>query len=365
MTDINDAFLYGLVKKAGGYVNLNKSDVNFTDLNNLSVTSNGDIYSARINVQQSKRDKFIKLISTSGKALSGQHLAEWDDFSNQYKSLILPLSKVPAVLGICPLIGWKDYQGRLTQQGQGLSGHANNGGAICIDIHPANPFITNGTIDSAWVVNQDVAKPDLKKLLLSAPSSTAKINWWKQIDVLVSFFKQLPSDAVIIFRPFHESNGRHFWWGTYPGQPNDREQDLKNLTYDLKLYLQTSGVSNLIWAHSGTSAAWYAPNKYGRPDWVDMVGSSVYSDNGSFQTHPEYYDEMVATGKPIAFFEIGPVSGIKLDYNKNFLVPLKTKWNKVILWQAWQDNYSLAKNTNSNILLNDSWTKNLNDLNVL
>lgn len=362
-----------LVKKNGG--TLNFSDQDYSDglsvVNNVAVNKTANGYAASLQTTSgvTTKTQLMNIFSSikGAHSLTGQHISSEYDVAEAVDDVITPLPETPAMIGYCPKIGVKDNQTRNIPMAQRMAQFAEQGCIPIIDIHPANPFKSNGTVISSQVnfdgTSQDAVKPDLSKLLLSAVSSTAKTTWWKEIDVLVQFLKQFTPDTAIIFRPFHEANGRHFWWGTYPNQPSSREQDLIKLTADVKQYLSNNGINNIIWLHSGASAAWYAPNQYGRPSWVDLVGSSVYSDNGSFQIHPEAYDEMVATGKPVLFAEIGPFQKLNsLDYKVNFLDPLKGKWSKVVGWVAWHDDYALHWNVNGDLMITDTWMLNASDV---
>lgn len=104
--------------------------------------------------------------------------------------------------------------------------------------------------------------------------------------------------VVVIWRPFHEFDGRWFWWGK-----GGRENFIKmwQLMYDR--YTNHWGLNNLIWVlpYSGNGYAygrWYPGDEY-----CDIVGADSY--NGGVQH--ELYVKLTAVTKtkPYCFHECG------------------------------------------------------------
>lgn len=316
---------------------------------------------------------YLKSLPLRGdkRCLTGQHLPEWANAYDAVDNYLEKLNQYPAIIGNTIKTGFNDDVIHLNSHLDVLSKFAQIGGILLLDIHPANPWNSEGHIGTAWVQDQET-KPNLDELLLLAPNSDAKQNWWNQVYRLIDVLNNLPSDATIIFRPFHEANGKHFWWGYNP-KNMDQENKLLRLTDDLRRVFEWEG-QKVIWAHSGTAQSWFAPVKWGRPSWVDIVGATVYDNGVVFKDDREYY-ELLATYKPVLISEIGPTVAENIEQPGNWdssqiTKSLKTKYPKVIGWQAWHGwerngkwlHVAPSENLNSTMPFTNSWSVNVEDL---
>jgi len=303
------------------------------------------------------------------RCLTGQHLPEWSNAYEAVDSYLGVLTQYPAIIGTTIKTGHNDDQSHLDSHLDVLNKFASMNGVLLLDIHPADPWRPEGHIGTAWVVDQDT-KPNLDELLLLAPDSEAKTKWWNQIRKLIDVLNKLPADATVIFRPFHEANGKHFWWGYNPQNP-EQEQKLLRLTDDVRRVLEWEN-QKVIWAHSGAAQSWFAPVKWGRASWVDLVGATVYDDEVIFKDNAEY-QELVKTQKPILVSEIGP--NVHKDQpgiwdSSQITRSLKTLYPKVIGWQAWHGwdqngkwlHVAPSENQNSTAPFINSWSVNVEDL---
>ncbi len=307
------------------------------------------------------------------RALSGQHLPEWADAQDAITKFIDPLPAKPSLLGGTIRVGEDDDKSQVQSHIDALNAHSQAGGIVLLDIHPPSPWAPAGQrhIGNAWV-DGSLPKPDLSKLLLVAEDSEAKTVWWNFVKEVVKFFKALRSDSVIIFRPFHEANGEHFWWGFDHQNGTTQEQKLKALTDDLRRVFEYENLNNVLWMHCGAGASWYAPNKWGRVEWVDIVGATVYHNEFKF-IHPEDYQDLLATKKPIILGEVGPDVSKPQPGNwdsSTITRMLKTTYPKVVGWQGWHGwdingtflHVAPTENLKYTELYNNTWTVNLTDL---
>ena len=127
-------------------------------------------------------------------------------------------------------------------------------------------------------------------------------------DGFISYMTQLAKELKAfgrpcVFRPFHEMNGRWFWWG---GQP-DKLKQIWRFTFDL---FRREGVDNLIWcwAASGDSDA---VAFYPGDDVVDIIGTDQYFDGPALpdKVHATLNDLVkIGKDKPIFLAELGPMA---------------------------------------------------------
>lgn len=137
------------------------------------------------------------------------------------------------------------------------------------------------------------------------PGTRLHERWKSQVDVIAFFLRQLRDARVpVLWRPYHEMNGKWFWWGGRPGAENFTK--LYRLLYDRLVNFH--GLNNLIWVYGPNEVrngvAEYADFFPGH-DVVDALATDVYS--GGFAQHD--YDSLLAlaAGKPIALGEVGPI----------------------------------------------------------
>jgi hypothetical protein len=107
-----------------------------------------------------------------------------------------------------------------------------------------------------------------------------------------------------ILRPFHEMNGRWFWWG---GQPEPYKK-LWRFVFDL---FQAEGIHNVIWCWAPSASTPRATDYYPGGGTVDIIGTSQYFDNGALPAEVlaclrELAD--LAQDKPLWLAELGPLA---------------------------------------------------------
>lgn len=181
--------------------------------------------------------------------------------------------------------------------------HYERGGIITFSWHPRNPLL--GT--TAWIESDikdyEAAKPYLERIKAcpkAAPSPLTTVKevlpggschekytlWLSRVTMFLSTIRDKEGRPIpFIFRPYHENNGKWFWWGE--GNCSAEEyRALWNMTQD---YVSQYLPSNIVWS--------YSPNLYGQwtrehfcerypgNDRVQLLGLDAYQwgDEASFR----------------------------------------------------------------------------------
>ena len=128
-------------------------------------------------------------------------------------------------------------------------------------------------------------------------------NWKARLDKIVPYFQYLKENGVeVLFRPLHEMNQGHFWWGGRPG-PNGTAR-LYQITHD---YMESKGLTNIIWVWDLQDFSTLSSdiNTYdpGSKYW-DILALDVYWSDGLGYTSSKYnIIKSKAGDKPIAIGE--------------------------------------------------------------
>jgi mannan endo-1,4-beta-mannosidase len=144
---------------------------------------------------------------------------------------------------------------------------------------------------------------------LVTPGTAVNERWKSQVDVIAWHLKQLRDAGVpVLWRPYHEMNGKWFWWGQRRG--DDGYRKLYRMLYDRLVNFHH--LNNLIWVFGANELTpgvdpyeLYFPGS----DVVDVLATDVY--RGTFQKD---YDALLglAGGKPIALAEVGKAPPIEI-----------------------------------------------------
>lgn len=128
--------------------------------------------------------------------------------------------------------------------------------------------------------------------------------WKTQVDVIAFFLKQLRDAHVpVIWRPYHEMNGKWFWWGDKQGENGYAK--LYQMLFDRLVNYHK--INNLIWVFNANEI---------NPPWVESYDKfypgAVYVDILATDVYHNKYNEAdynsllkLAAGKPIALGEVG------------------------------------------------------------
>ncbi len=232
----------------------------------------------------------------------------------------------------------------------------NQGHLIALSWHARNP-VTGGTAFDNSPVN--LAE-------LSDPKSALGQTWFKELDRIGAGLAELQkAGVVVIWRPFHEMNGRWFWWGNRDGGDRNghRRRDFVSLWKNTRRYLQERwGLKNLIWVYCASDGAHSASGKhperaadyfYPGDAECDMVAIDSYSD--PFQITA--YGTIKKLGKPMAIAEFGPPEkSEKTLVLPEFLDILMTRYPGILYCHAWDGQYALRRQRGAREFLTDPRT---------
>lgn len=144
-------------------------------------------------------------------------------------------------------------------------------------------------------------EPDFDKLLTAGtPENEAMLASW---DKAANALARLRDKGIpVLWRPFHEFDGKWFWWGKKGG---DNFIRLWQEMYDR--FTNEFGLTNLIWVlgYSGeVRDGWYPGDEY-----CDIVGSDTYDDSTNIKAWKRL--QKLGTGKPLAFHECGNIPAVE------------------------------------------------------
>jgi mannan endo-1,4-beta-mannosidase len=224
-----------------------------------------------------------------------------------------------------------------------------SGGLVTIGVHlynPANPQ-KRGQNDKGV---------ELAELL--RPGAAIHAKWMQELDELAAGLQELrEAGVVVLWRPFHEMNGRWFWWGGKP--PADFVMVWRHM---FDYFTAVKHLDNLIWVYSpnqGNNAADYYPGY----DHVDIVAIDVYTDHID-PAHIKGYQALARLPKPFGFGEYGPHGGHPPgDYDyRRLIAGVERYFPRATFFMSWNAKWSLAENQHVRELLEHSWMVNREDL---
>ena len=183
-------------------------------------------------------------------------------------------------------------------------------------------------------------KPDFNKLLTEGTDEyNAMIANWDKAAAALSELRD--AGIPVLWRPFHEFDGKWFWWGK-GGAENFVK--LWRMMYDR--YTNKFELNNLIWVlgYSGeVRNGWYPGD-----DYCDIIGSDTY-DNSTNKKAWNRLSKLNAAGKPMAFHECGNVPSPE-EFEKDGCI-----WSWFMIWHTeyltGNDKENLKKVYNSELVI--------------
>ena len=286
---------------------------------------------------------------TDKRVLSGQFLNFAPNASMALPEAIHAASgKWPAYVGVDYMnFGSKGIDTAAANRVARLYWH--DGGLVQVNVHlpdPANP--NGGGLRDPGV--------DLRTLL---PGGAVREAWLREMDAVAAGLAELQgAGVVVLWRPFHEMNGKWFWWG---GKPT---ADFVALWQDMFRYFSAvKGLHNLIWIYSpnkGDNAGDFYPGS----GFADMVGLDAYTDDVD-PVHITGAPALLATGKPFGFGEFGPHGASDppgtYDYPR-FARGLSAQFPRAVFFMSWNEKWSPARNLGDREFYNDPLIVTRDDL---
>ena len=227
------------------------------------------------------------LCDTYGKyVISGQQESTWMGSDNYEFDIIKHASgKYPALRGL-------DYMG---DDFSGCNRRAvswyQQGGIVTICWHCGSDFSGSHTESMNTDLNWDKAL---------TPGTNEYNNLIAGMDKGAKALQELQKAGVpVIWRPFHEFDGKWFWWGKGGA---DNFKKLWRIMYDR--YTNYWGLDNLIWnlGYCGdVNGGWYPGDEY-----VDIIGSDTYVNHTNSLVQ-QYNKTAQVAKKPVCLHENGPI----------------------------------------------------------
>ena len=149
-----------------------------------------------------------------------------------------------------------------------------------------------------YVNNGGISEQQFKEII--TPGTRQHDEWLADIDEVAVYLKHLREAKVpVLWRPYHEMNGKWFWWG---GQP--QYSQLWDTMF--QRYSQHHQLDNLLWVWSPN-----ASNDFAAPIQSYFVGHlrsdilaiDIYNNDFKQSHHDELWQ--LSAGKPIAIGELG------------------------------------------------------------
>lgn len=164
-------------------------------------------------------------------------------------------------------------------------------------------------------------KPDFDLLLCpGTPQNDLLLRRW---DAAIRALDRLQkADVPVLWRPFHEFDGKWFWWGKGGGEGFIR---LWQTMY--RCFVREHGLHHLIWTlgyADDVNSGWYPGNEY-----CDILGSDTYK---GITTHSLSFQclRKLNAQKPLAFHECGAIPDVESFYLDHavwaWLMPWHGRW---------------------------------------
>lgn len=156
--------------------------------------------------------------------------------------------------------------------------------------------------------------------------------FYSDMDVIARELKKFQDESIpILFRPFHEADGRWFWWGA-KGDAVGRE--LYKLMFEY--YVNQKHLDNLLWV-------WNSPAREGYPgdDYVDVISRDIYLTEKKPTDYKAEYEELIANTtdrKVAALGEVGYIPDV--DMLKESRVP----W---AFYMTWSKEFCIGEQYNT------------------
>ena len=273
-----------------------KTAVPAPDVSKLELTGRNEKTTA---VFEYLRDNFGK------KMLSAQQESTWMDSADYEMDYLMKVTgKLPAIRGL-------DF---MNDDFKGVAERAiawdEKGGLVTICWHTG--------VEISGYEESKKEKPNFEKLLTPGTEeyNTLMESWDKAAKTLQTL---RDANVPVLWRPFHEFDGKWFWWGKGGGENFVK---LWRLMHDK--FTNEYGLDNLIWVLGYSEKmrdGWYPGDEY-----VDIIGSDNYAKG---TTNKNAWNKLTEiTSKPMAFHEcsiLPPVSKFEND---------GTIWSWFMLWHT-------------------------------
>lgn len=266
------------------------------------------------------------------KVLAGQQEQSWDndpDIDNNY--IFSVTGKYPAVRGQDFLYQYMDGKGRTTTSR--AKDWWLSGGISQISYHMGNP----GGDDSYGSSLSGCGNGCIAEALTSGTYKNMIL--LQRLDHVATELSILQAaNVAVIWRPWHEANGKWFWWGMEGGGEFGK---LFRFTYNY--LVNTKGIHNVVW-----EVAWAQPNPDTSWDpgkaYYDIAGPDTYDSSSPFTGQYQASRNIVGNVVPISLQENGLIPDPAQMFANN-----QAPW---LYWNTWtqfeyEPGVQYGKNTKS------------------
>lgn len=201
------------------------------------------------------------------------------------------------------------------------------GSIITLTYHQADPYIGEPCQFIGGV--QTDPTPEQWKAIVTEGTEVNTI-WKEYVDRLAEELKQLQEKNIpVLFRPYHEMNGKWFWWGGFPGE--DGFQAMWKMLYHR--YTDYHKLNNLVWVWS-PDKPWHGLKEfYPGDDYVDIVSLDIYPERDTNVVfREEWYNDIkeIAGDRPFAIGECSRMPSLKEYETQNRYTWFMT-WSELTL----------------------------------
>lgn len=156
--------------------------------------------------------------------------------------------------------------------------------------------------------------------------------FYHDMDVIASLLVQFKEANIpVLWRPFHESDGKWFWWGS---KGPEIARELYKLMYHY--FVDKWHLDNLLWVWSCRLSEGYPGDEY-----VDVISVDIYMEHKVRTDYHTEYEELVAAttrNKVAALAEVGYIPDVDM------LQQSHTPW---AYYMTWSKEFCLGEQYNT------------------
>lgn len=156
--------------------------------------------------------------------------------------------------------------------------------------------------------------------------------FYHDMKVIAGYLEEFKEAGIpILWRPFHESDGTWFWWGS---KGPEVARDLYLLMYDY--YVNECHLDNLLWVWNCR-----LPEGYPGDAFVDIVSVDIYLPEYAPTDYAKEYEELIratSTNKVAALAEVGYMPDVDM------LAESHTPW---AYYMTWSKEFCIGEQYNS------------------
>lgn len=296
-----------------------------------------------------------------------QHL-EWNDAQESYDRHVESLAKTTGEHIAMIELSYQDPSSRLVPAehlariNQAAIRFWKAGHLIGMHWNPQNPWVADDKPSYGDLRNREKLADILVK---GTPEHDV---WMKKLDRLAELFAELrDAGVVVLWRPLHEMTFVDCYWYDF-GATGSGDAYQKIWRHMFKYFSEDKKLDNLIWIYSVADVgSWNGPaadSCYPGPDYVDIVGISLYRDDAVIGG--DAYERLTALGKPFALSEFGQ-GGKNAEYDSLTLIDaIRWRYPKAVYANYWYTapdcRFGIFSQRNASALLKHPWMAGRDDL---